>query len=279
MSVASDIGIGMGSAVGVLIVAGLVVGVYQRYGGWTPTTTLGVTNFIQYTFGGFLFAIGSFIPFGLLMFGIISDLIYATPHNYVISAAAIFAILLSKGISALIQLKIPIDTSPVSTSNVLNSGWCTIPGLEGLESPFFPMSTLIVAMISTYYSAFAISSGYPIVTAPMVILMVIHLVATWFSGCSTSYFSIGGSFTWNIVITIVTGFILGLSTYGIIKSGYPAYAPYQAINPSAPSSRWGATAPLGGPPASATCSAEPGDDNTFVAELYKNGQLVTEKLA
>ena len=86
-----------------------------------------------------------------------------------------------------------------------------------------------------------------------------------------------------ILAALAWGCVVGGIAYSVAATALPQFLPFQAF---APGVTPGSTAAAAGgytsgvpPPASATCSAEPGDDNTFVAELYKNGQLVTDRIA
>jgi len=268
---AGSVGIGIGVSIGTLIVLGGLGYIFKNGVSFSNGPLLAI-------FSGMCFAIASFAPFGLLMSGFISDVIYGHFQQSVISFAAVISIIVSKLAGRFFEGG--LDLSPVNTSTSLSeSGWCTIPGLEPLESPFLPMSILTTWIISIYYIIFsATSSGSVWTPIGFAAILVIQLIGFWIGGCTPSYYPIRGSMFINIAITAAIGSAIGAGMYGLIKNHYPAFAPYQAIN-STTGGKFGSNAPLGNSPASATCSAEQGDENTFVAELYKNGQLVTEKIA
>ena len=92
------------------------------------------------------------IPVAILFSGIFSDIFHAEWKlgipSYGVFSALIFARLLSLVLPG--YGVIPQFTSPPA-SNDSSTFWCTLPGLESLENPFFPSSVFSAVTIIAYY--------------------------------------------------------------------------------------------------------------------------------
>ena len=287
MSMAEGIGIGFGSAVVLLLVLG---------GGAYLFKSNSAAGVVGTSIGGiastFFFAIASFIPFGLLMFGFISDIMNQEFRSSFISLVAIGGIIFWRVVGGFISGSMQLDLTPIGdTGTFSQTGWCTLPGMEGLENPFIPMTFISSGTIIFFYLLESMRRSMGQNTSLFVGLfgtLAAQVIAFGLGGCNTKYYPIFGSISVNILAASIFGLLLAIISHFSIGSrpdlqAFQGFSPTSSPNgPMAPgySSR-GPVAPgsRGPPPSSATCSAEPGDDNTFVAELYKNGQLVTDKLA
>jgi hypothetical protein len=169
------------------------------------------------------------------------------------------------------------------------SFWCTIPGLERLESPYIPTAFLATSLIYVYFLTWAANTGASARRIGTVfgIVLASQLASYYIGGCSQSYASIAGpGGLLNVAIPIVLGGIIGAITAGIAiaadKGHYNPFTP--TVNGADGGSGGGGLHnTLQAPPKNDSGHSQPvqggGDENTFVAELYKNGQLVTSTLA
>lgn len=248
-------------------------------------------------FVGFLFGIANFIPFGVMIFGMIMDVMGQEFRYSITTIMGILTIwanyLLGKGLEGF------FGSPPVTGGAYLNQlrefGWCTIPGMESFESKFTPMSIVVTTAIAVYYITFAglnrpasqnISIG---VGFPLIILA--QLAVFGLSDCASYYIPLSGSgIVGNILASLAFGGIMGGAAVATVQFAYPSKSPFanimggpvpgstgggfQAKNPMGNGGGLGAAPPTGG-----TCSpVEGGDEDAMVCEAYRNGQLVTESL-
>ena len=141
---------------------------------------------------------------------------------------------------------------------------CNIPGL-GLNG-YFPQSILMTATILMFYlnGIWANNPSHSIAASSFTVLFILLQTYFVYSKCSSDFsmFKIGGG--------IVVGLILGTVGYWI----------NQAIFPSTTPGSFGSSSRLyggSGTPGVGTCSA-PNDQDQFVCEAYKNGELISSTL-
>jgi hypothetical protein len=273
MSEAKGIGEGIGYTIAVLAALGAGAIVYNgsASGG----------NAMQYI-GPFAYALTNFTPFGLIMFGFIADIF---GQEYRFSIPSIMAII-SVIINRLIALSEPWFglTPRLSNSDSGSGAWCFVPGMEALESRLLPMNFIIMGSILTYYLISATQARELSANTSMIIawflIPILQGLAFYLGGCTQWY-------AWGMLGTIgafILGIIIGASTYAVIRSNNSVKLPFgygvAGNSSSGYQSTPPVTSPLGGPKSGAKCSAADTDDNNaFVCEAYKNGVLVTEKIA
>jgi hypothetical protein len=97
-----------------------------------------------------LYAMVNFLPMGLVMFGFIADILQQKFRYSVASISGLIAILVNKMIS------IPFSTMSGGQRGGAE-GWCTIPGLEPLESRYTPM-TIVSSFTILFY--FVLSAAF-----------------------------------------------------------------------------------------------------------------------
>lgn len=253
----------------------------------------GIINFFKETVGKNLFAIvfafSNFIPFGLLMFGFISDILNEEFRNSFISLVVIAVTILFGWLTQFFASQKGYNLA-VNKSSLYSSGWCTLPGLENFESPYFPMSFFSTGTLIAYYGLFGYWKGAN--TASMTIwfpiVITIQLLAFYWAECHSSYISL--AYGMNHVISTIIGVIFGFIMAALVNSNSPQYSPFAGRTDtnykstdngqSAAGHGYGGTGPTLPPKYnSVSYPVDTSDDNTFVAEIYKNGQLVTEKIA
>jgi len=289
---------------GIGIAASAVIGIGMIYVIATRGTGF-LTPIIPPMFG-LMFAVASFLPFGLLMFGFISDIINGDGfHNSYPGCVALASVIASFILGKVGANALKLNISPVNTtSSLAQGGWCTIPGLEALESPFMPMSMLISSIIITYYSIFLGTSNITLgsqatAIASLVGIYAIEIIAFYASACIPSYVPLFGNFSYNLILTTIIGAGIGAAAYAFVVHVSPSLSPFQQyanltqgvqenftpkagfsfVGPHAPTAATQKPTARSEPTTCAVASNEVGDENTYVAEIYKNGQLVTEKIA
>jgi hypothetical protein len=286
MSWSAGLGIGVAvGVVGVLAFAGTGSMLISRLGSPTASTLMA-------PFYLFFFSIASFVPFGMLMYGFISDMFNQEFRNSFVSLMALGGIAVSWLLGLAFSRNQQLDLSPMnSNASLAESGWCTLPGLEAFESPIFPMSFVSSSTIIFFYllSGFIIRGGGWFPNQSLVIgsliTLTMQVMSFYAGGCRESYFPLFGSTVNNLLGAILFGCIIGGLSFLLVSGPLPQYQPFQGFKPgvvpgTTPSNGkgYGSTGPAS-EPNSATCSADPGDDNAYVATLYKNGQEVTANLA
>jgi hypothetical protein len=277
MSEVTGVGIGIGASFGVIAFLGLG---YAFYTG----NLSGAGGFIK----PFLFALANFIPFGLITFGFIADMIGQEFRYSIPSIMAMCAIILNRivGLFGEARLSIASTTSGVGQENNM---WCFVPGLEALESKLLPMNFVVMGSILTYYLIFGslnrnINQNYSLIAA-MGLFPLLQGLAFYMGDCNKYYaWGLSGNF-----FALLFGVVIGAISYGIVNATDPSRSPFGyswtgsgSVQNNAPASGYqGAQRPpgLGAPSSGAKCSAaDTTDDNAFVCEAYKNGVLVTEKI-
>jgi hypothetical protein len=273
-------GIGIGVGVGVVVTIGILVTAGAIYTGKVSEVSAFITPF--------MFAIANFIPFGLIVFGFIADMIGQEFRFSIASMFGILSIILNKiafGPLANLYFKAPPDAGLPAISDTGHI-WCFIPGLEALESKSLPMNFTVMGTIMMYYLIFALTnrdiSMNGSLIASFLIFPIVQGLAFYGGGCSQWYSSgpLGNAIAW------VIGIILGATAYGIVNAVDPSRSPFGyhwGSGDTNAAAGWQGTrkAPVGGaPPTGAKCTAADTDDNNaFVCEAYKNGVLVTEKIS
>jgi len=278
------------------IVGGLLVGLAMylaiKYQGTLPTSVPQLP-LIAITF------IANLIPFALLTYGFAGDFIN---QEFRLSAPSIGAfitmLLLGLGGQAYAATK-GVDLSAQDTSGLL---WCTIPGMENAESPWIPTAFISTSTIMFYYLFWAwhTNRAYIITLSKFIGVLIFQNMAFLLGSCSASYMLLFGSVQINIFLAIVIGFATALITYlSTSLAGGLKYDPFPTSTTAGGAGGTGGTTgganqthlskcPDGSVPIDGNCpyktagtsqAVQGGDENTFVAELYKNGQLVTDSIA
>ena len=217
-----------------------------------------------------------YLPNALVLFGFIMDSINQEFRYSLASIIGLGSVLLNWLISKLLSLFV---TNPVSHSII--AAQCTVPGFESLESFFSPQGIVLPSAIFTYL---LIDLGFhrkPLENAGTAFLMFGFLFAQaivmiW-NKCFQRYY-----FTSSFV-TILLGMLVGAFSGWIgwigVRYGAPQRLP-SATGSISPSSNAPMKNPLGAPsgtPDVGTCSP-PNDQDQFVCEAYKDGEVVTSTI-
>ena len=271
----------------------------------------------------FVTFIANMMPFALLAYGIAGDVVNQEgPRLSIPSIAAVASILVIGIGTQMFATSYGANLSAQDSSGLM---WCTIPGLEGVESPYFPTAFMSTALIGFYYLCWAWHTGRPSTSTLLAfgIVWIAQFATFIFGECQLSYKPLFyGSVLPNILLSTLAGIVIGAISFGS-ASGNARLSPYNLPGGSASGASGqtggGDTGPSGDCPAGTksignhTCKSasggapvcesgfamhrgncqrllknnpghsqpvqDGGDENTFVAELYKNGQLVTDSIA
>jgi hypothetical protein len=346
---------GIGVLLVVIIVFGLILGLVKNQGVWfyilfsflglislvgVSATTEGLSDLLWGTKGALVLprSFMNIIPAAVLLYGPISDIINREIVSGIPTYTSFFFLLLVRIMSLMFTQNLPSD------SGTGQDIWCTLPGFEWLENPFFPssvFSTVLVSLYYIYWSGYTSTEKRLSVTAGGLTAIALSFAQFALGGCSSFYMSIAGQGMWaNFVLA--TG--LGAAISGMLYGGFvndgtknpfnagsytsgsgsipdPSPPSPPSPRPRPPGSRLYGDCPDGyqelndsscikcaaayasvidgkcvsndprytppNPPViipkprtrnpiQNTSSAPSGDEQTFVAELYKNGQLITE---
>jgi hypothetical protein len=276
-----------------LLVVAIVVGAGYGY------VVYGYGKGVWVGVSAFLFAVLNFIPFGLITFGFVADMI---GQDFRYSIASLIG-LLSIAMNWAFGMFSGHSSWATGGMEQPGTGWCMIPGLEGLENRAMPMNLVASSTILTYYIIWAATQRDPAQNFSLYIstavLLIIQLGLFYTSGCSQYYIDS----SMYRAGAILQGAGWGGIGYAIVKATGGWLTPFQSTFGQANSNtgmgnKEGFTTQehmLTGPGwngstqspvfqklvprTGAQCSkdqSEEGDE--FVCEAYKNGKLVTEKI-
>jgi len=236
---------------------------------------------------GMLTFIANVMPFAMLLYGFSGDIINQEFRLSIPSIAAVGSVFVFGIITQLIAKSNGTDLSAQDSTGTL---WCTIPGLESAESPYFPTAVMSTCIVAFYYLCWAWSTGSKssnILLATFGTILALQVVTFGFGECFASYQAPYGSSLLIILMPILLGAAIGSISFAATGQ-QSRYNPFN-IPLSSPSAAI-PTCPNGGSPLNGVCPNTGGsghsqqvqgggDENTFVAELYKNGQLVTDSIS
>jgi len=251
---------------------------------WAKGSDSGLGYAIMGGIRGFFFAIANFIPLGFMLFGVIVDIINQEFRNTIATILGMIAVVLNNLVSRMLT----VGSVPMAGGAVPDQVWCTIPGLNALESRAFPMTITSTWAIMMYYITFAAAKRPASQNISLGVglggLSLIQILTFMFVGCKDYFIPVGGSYFFNVLGAIVLGTAIGTGAYGVVNNYYPAYSPMGFVtSPTTGDGLLGKTAPnpMAGTSSKTGGSCSPvegGEEDAMVCEAYKNGQLVTDSL-
>jgi hypothetical protein len=266
----------------IVVIGGLIYG----------SKELGGPNSFQYAS---IFAM--YLPVTYVLIGIISDIVSQEYKASASSVTAIGAVVLNKLISMLfayfgsttqkIQEEIS-NNGDIKTLYTRVYQGCTVPGFENMESIVAPQSLVIIVSLFMFF-ALEIGVNHPGQSLSGIVWIaitafIIQLAFINTNGCLT------GEYYWNgsLVVAIVMSLLIGGLAGGL---GWTAN---HFMFPTAPGSAasgghgggLGSSGPAVGPSGSIlpqvggpTNGSSGSDNDQFVCEAYKNGELITSTIA
>jgi len=219
----------------------------------------------------FIAFLSNVMPFAILVYGFAGDLINQTFRLSIPSFFALAGIIIT-GITTQIMAK--RNNKDLSGQENTGQLWCTIPGLESVESPYIPTAFISTTTIGMYYIFWAMYSGKPFgyMALKFAAVLMVQFSVFVLGECNASYFPIFGEGTpvmFNILGSVFIGIILSMIAFTASLNGGMEYNPLIEAGSTVRRPR--------GP--GHTQQVRQGDENTFYAELYKDGQLVTDSLS
>jgi hypothetical protein len=217
-----------------------------------------------------------FLPYSLIFYALLNDLIFETGmYSPAVAIGFVFVLL-----NGFVSKNREVNIGKIQTD------LCTIPGFSGLPAYEFPQITVFVSIVLGYISMFnttiqtAKGSDWTKIIPPWILLISFGLIQYFTmlkDNCFDNFNIILGSSFVNWLITFLVSAGIGIlsgwgisqsTTFAEASSGSPSFTsvgpPSSTKPPMAKSSD----------PNIGTCSA-PNDQDQFVCEAYKNGELVT----
>lgn len=272
------VGIAFGASAVTLLIAG---GIYYKknipalYPAGPPTQTFGETFSLVNWFKVLYY----FLPYGLFLFGVIYDGLVRKIKFFPAGFVALGATYLNSTLSW------------YTTWDEFDKDICGIPGMSGWGSAIgaqnITFSTTVLSYIASYISASEGDSSYKgMAWAGVFAVWILQTVVFNLTGCNAER-SWVGSFESDIgnrlagpVIGLLSGMLWGgLAGYGVSTlSGDNAGVGLSSEQKQVLTQKSGpAMAPTSGTAGAGKCSPT-GDDDQFVCEAYKNGELVTSTI-
>jgi len=295
-NLSTEASMGIGGVISAVLI-GILYYLYQN--GTFSVLGSGTSSFVGNGLLSLLTFVVNIAPISLLLFGPILDLINR-PWQVITSlpSVLVFGTLIIGKIFDISRFGLSTSAKTAGTNE---SGiWCTLPGLEWFENKFFPSSLFTVSLLLTYYTIWSFRlygfSGSSIVFLCVNVFFPLLLAVMLFKfGPECSDFYVYGKYSILLAIglgvffSLLAGFLTPISFNPFItmNSGGGGRVPGSEIAASG-TTPWDPTGknlcqtgtvwdnsvqrciPL-------TSSAPSGQEQTFVAELYKNGQLVSSE--
>lgn len=225
-----------------------------------------------------------YLPNALVLFGFLVDTVNQEVRYSIASLIGVMSVFANSIVSALAQ-KFTGATPSGVTPGTLATG-CTVPGFEYLESLFSPQGLVLPTSIFTYlvtdFARNRTSSQNMGIAILMPLFIILQAVVMWTCNCFGNYY--WGSPWLTIGSGILIGGIFGQVAYWIVDSFFPDKLPSAGLRESFVTGNVikGSKKPVSTEQVKkeSTCSANlvsasTDDDEFVVAELYKNGELVT----
>jgi hypothetical protein len=220
-----------------------------------------------------------FLPYSLILYSFINDIIFEANMYWPAPLIALGVALLNSFVS---------NRFISANLGKMQSDLCTIPGLSSWTAYELPQMTVFTTTLLGYISMFNTTiqlnkgSEYTKIIPPWILLGAFSLMQYGMmlkDGCfgddiTKGNFNILGSSFVNWLLAVIVGTGIGAGAgYGITKSslfaeGASGSPSFTSTGPAKPPMAKSSDPNVG------TCSA-PNDQDQFVCEAYKNGELVT----
>jgi hypothetical protein len=181
------------------------------------------------TIGSFFQMLINLMPISLFTYGFVADTVHQEVRRSIPSIAVLLSLLIGRVATSISGGLSLFQDQSESNSSVF---WCSLPGLEYLENPYFPSTLFSSLTIGMYYLWWALQMGS---TNQQIIIgsIVAFSVASAFvqftlGGCSNLYYALipikaGGMGI--ILQTVLVSALLSASLWGLIQGVYPEKNP------------------------------------------------------
>jgi hypothetical protein len=150
------------------------------------------------------------------------------------------------------------------------SEFCSFPGLERFDNKWAPQNILVVTAVMFYYMIGEWESG----NADRTVAPGLTLLVTVLAQIGTMYSSGCLDPIWSPAVAIVGGAVFGITGYHITKAISGSSTPFIANQTTKTAGGFSGVEDATKPADGSKCS-QANDDDQFVCDLYKNGELVT----
>jgi hypothetical protein len=266
-----DAGTITGIVIGAVAGIGLLLSLGYKLGSDRPSTFSPATGFPVP-----LKILHYFMPYSLAFYTMFNDVVYDTPMYTPGLLLGIVSVWLNTTLSNL-----GVDFRE-------QSGLCTIPGLSGWTAYEVPQPMIFIMAVLSYIGGFNTSvqigkgSNYAKIIPPWILLaaiLIIQAVVMYSDKCfdpsNTTFKTIFGG-VGNVLILLVVGAAsagigYAMTTLPQFAEGATGTPGFTSAGPPKPPMTKSSDPNVG------TCSA-PNDQDQFVCEAYKNGELVTSTI-
>lgn len=272
------VGIAFGASAVTLLIAG---GIY--YGTRVPFTyesgprTSGFLD--SFSLVNWFKVLYYFLPYGLFLFGVIYDGLVRRIKFF------------PAGFVGLAIMAITRMITGATTGGITDKDICGVPGMSGWGSDIAPQNivftTTVLSYLASYISASQSDSSYSgSAWAGVFSVWILQAYRFYKDDCNLSHrwWFTGGDATWSKFVPSFIGLLLGMLVGGLSGYGFSNLQGDSAgvgISSEAKQSlgKTGgpAMAPTSDTAGAGKCSPT-GDDDQFVCEAYKNGELVTSTI-
>lgn len=248
-----------------------------------------------------------YLPVTYVMVGFLVDIVTQQFKESAASLAAIVGVMLNFIVNSIV-VKFGLTTQKLQEAISYNGDistlymrvyrGCTVPGFENLESILAPQSFVVIFSLYFFFLIDILLNNPGQSVAGLTGLTAVALLVQGFlvsvNGCwKSEYYWMSFYMIVPIAISAVIGVlaavIVGFSTQAIRKV-LPSASTDNNINPaSKPGGGFGSSGPVTAPTSDSALPSVGGstggssggtsDDNQFVCEAYKNGELITSTIA
>lgn len=249
-----------------------------------------VPSFIETIISPFLSKLFEYAPLGLFSFGFVEYLLSQKWDGLIPNLFAVLALVTNNIWGQGLNFKAILGISEANQDVAdyqLGGAWgeefCDVPGFGALgNNGKGPGSIVLVTTIMFHYLVTIWSNGGGTQSiTPLITLLAIWSVHTYviFNKCIVSIANNTKKYGWlDIGISILIGLLFGVfswatTKYGLNKGGSPGSGTAGGLLGAPKGGGLGSSGPTTSPDVG-TCSA-PNDQDQFVCEAYKNGELIT----
>jgi len=253
---------------GLLILYLRTIGLETQY----KTDTPGTQAFLS-----FIRTLILYLPNAFFMFGFIADLVNNSYHYTIPSVTALCGMVITKLIG-LITSTILRSYSPDMTGGAVLSS-CSLPGFQILENMIAPQGIVMSMTILWYIMIEMWDTGQVKNTLGLGITTGVLFIVQWANLYANKCLDCYHLGNWSAVLALVLGITFAGSSYGIVKRIMPSSIPKPNNNvtnkPPLSSNSFDDIINVGGKDPQ---SLPVDDDDQFVCEAYKDGELVTSTI-
>ena len=218
----------------------------------------------------YLLGILNYIPLALVMFGVIADSISQKFQYSIVSIIGILSVIINWVIGVILSVLVGLDVDQYASRIK-----CVIPGFSFLDSMFSSQIVVFLSSIITYLFIDLGTHRTPSENLGLHIsflgLGIVHIVLMYFNNCFDAYVLKQVS----VLTGLLLGALFGVVSWFVVSKISPQSLPSANIpSNSTPTSH----SKIYGPGGTLNMVSE-GEQDQFVCDLYKNGELITSTIS